>query len=92
MESDTNVRPCYKQIDHQGELLHYFHCPAITDRISQLSQLSITPQHTCIKSPQNGIAAVIYQLQKLTLIDIMTMIISRMLATYCNLFKCSDLA
>ena len=56
MGSDTNVRLCYKQIDYQGESLHYFHCLAITDRISQLST---TPQHTCIKSPKNCIAAIL---------------------------------
>ena len=50
---DTNIKPRYKRIEnHQGESLHYFHYLAIKDRISQLSQLAITPCHTCINSPQ----------------------------------------
>lgn len=34
---DTNVKPCYRRTDNQGDSLHYFHSLAIKDRISQLS-------------------------------------------------------
>ena len=90
---DTNVKPRYKRTDHLGESLHYFHCLAIKDRISLFSQLAITPQHTCINRPQEMALQLLPTTESDSdLIDVMTMVISRVLATHLSYFQfsCSD--
>lgn len=90
----TNVKPRFKRTDNQqGQSLHYFHCLAIKDRISQLTQLSITPYHTCLNSPKNMALQLLPTAKSdSALTDVMVVIVSRVLATHLPYFQfsCSD--
>ena len=92
---DTNVLPRYKRTDgSSNQSLHYFHCLAVKDRISEFSQLPISPYHTCL----NNIEVLALNLLPTTdsddkLMDIIEMIISRVLTTHIPFFQfcCSDI-
>ena len=91
---DTNVKPRFKRIDNQQEKsLCYFHRLAIRDKISQLSQLPITPCHTCNNSPEKMARPLLPTTKSdSALTDVMIIIVSRVLITHLSYFQfaCSD--
>ena len=86
---DTNIMARYKRTDgSSNQTSHYFHCLAVKDRISDFSQLPISPYHTCL----NNVEVLALNLLPTTksddkLMDIIETIISHVLSTYIAFFS-----
>ena len=86
---DTNIMARYKRTDgSSNQSLHYFHCLAVKDRISEFGQLSISPYHSCF----NNVEVLAPSLLPTTksddkLMDIIETMISRVLCTNIPFFS-----
>ena len=92
---DTNVKPRFKRKCYESEQsLHYTHCLAIKDRISQFSELSISPYLTCFNNAEKTALQLLPSKESDSkLMEIMIMMVARSVVTYMPYFQfsCSDI-
>ena len=92
---DTTIKCRYMRTDsHIEGSLHYFHVLAVKDRIKDISQLAITPYHTCINNPEKMSAQLLPTKEHdAALKENFIMIVARKLATHMPFFQfaCSDI-
>ena len=92
---DTNVNPRFKRKGLENDQsMHYVQCLAVRDRISEFSQLSTSPYHTCMNCAEKMALQLLPTIDSDSeLKDIMMMIVARTLVTYVPYFQfsCSDI-
>jgi len=71
--------------------LHYFHYPAVKDRISKLVELDIIPYHICLNAPEKTALQLIPPVSNdKAMKAVFIMIVSRILMPHFQ-FSCSDI-